>query len=174
MGVELAAAAVLMTSNHLDTYLNDHMAGSVVAIHLLQHLETADWAQSVASLAARLRAEIEEDQQELAGLMQRVGSAASSVRQAAGWLTQQMTQLKMRLDDPSDGSLRLLETLEFVALGIDGKRALWELLARVAESLPALRGVDYARLIQRAIEQRRRIEEPRLVGGLLAFGTHPS
>jgi hypothetical protein len=52
--------------------------------------------------------------------------------------------------------------LEFVALGIDGKLALWQALRAAAEVASALRGIDYERLARRAIDQRQRVETLRL------------
>ena len=67
------------------------------------------------------------------------GSAAvaeSRTRKATAWLTEKVTELKLRLDDPAGGALRLLEALEAVSLGIEGKRALWRALAAAAEDAP--------------------------------------
>jgi hypothetical protein len=58
------------------------------------------------------------------------------------------------LEDGSEGPLRLLESLEAVALGINGKLALWCALAAVAEITPEIKKSDYRRLIARAQEQR--------------------
>jgi hypothetical protein len=60
------------------------------------------------------------------------------------------------------GALRLLEVSEAVALGIEGKRALWRALAAAAEVSPAFQVADYERLTQRAEEQRQRVETVRL------------
>jgi hypothetical protein len=71
--------------------------------------------------------------------------------------------LKMRLDDSAHGPLRLLESLEAVELGINGKLTLWRALIAATEVSPALRGVlDYQRLAQRATEQIERVEVHRL------------
>jgi hypothetical protein len=51
---------------------------------------------------------------------------------------------------------------EAVALGIEGKRALWRALAAAAEVSPAFQVADYERLTQRAEEQRQRVETVRL------------
>ena len=52
-----------MARTHLATYLNDHLAGSVVALEMLEHLERAHAETPVASFALWLRAEIAEDRQ---------------------------------------------------------------------------------------------------------------
>lgn len=102
--------------------------------------------------------------------MRRAGLAPSRARQATAWLVEKAAGLKMRIDDPTDGALQLLETLEGLALGIDGKRALWDGLTVVAVDVPALQGIDYARLIQRAQAQRGRVEALRLEAAKAALG----
>ena len=71
-------------------------------------------------------------------------------------------EVKLRVDDEPGGAFQFLQGLETVAIGIDGKRALWQGLAVGAEQNPALRGMDYDRLIERAVAQRARVEVLRL------------
>jgi len=97
--------------------------------------------------------------------------AESRPRQATAWLAEKTTQLKLLLDDPSGGSLRLLEGLEAVAIGIAGKQALWRSLASVAADVPELQGVDYERLLQRSQDQRQRVEVLRLEAAKAALGS---
>lgn len=151
-----------MADEHIATYLNDHLAGSVVALELLEHLEAAHAGTPLEAFLAELRADIEADRQELEALMSRLDVAESRTRKASAWVAEKMTELKLRLDDPAGGALRLLESLEAVAIGIEGKRSLWRSLAAAAAGVPALQLADYARLEQRADEQRRRVETKRL------------
>ena len=55
--------------------------------------------------------------------------------------------MKLRMDDPAGGALQVLEALEALALGIEGKQALWRALRAVAEEGTRLQGVDYDRLM---------------------------
>jgi len=105
--------------------------------------------------------------------MNRAGVGPSRTREAAAWLTEKVADLKMRIDDSGDGALRLLESLEALAIGIDGKHALWIALAAAAEHVPALTGVDYERLIKRAEAQRRTVEVQRLSAVQAALGPAP-
>ncbi|MBC7923348.1 MAG: hypothetical protein H7Z75_19905 [Ferruginibacter sp.] len=158
-----------MNSEHLATYLNDHLAGSVAVLDLLAHLETAHANTDTGRFAAQLRADIGADRQELETLMERLHLAESLPRKAAAWLAEKATQLKLRLDDTAGGTLHLLETLDAVAVGIEGKRALWHALAAAAGEVSALRGIDYEALSARAVEQRRRVEAVRLPAAKAAF-----
>jgi hypothetical protein len=149
-----------MAKEHLEIYLNDHLAGSVVALELLEDLERE--GTGIAKTLADLRAEIEADRQELLALMKRLGVEESRSRKVSAWLTEKVARIKMRVDDKATGALRLLESLEAVGIGIHGKLALWLALSAAAEVNPELRGVDYERLAQRANDQRTRLEVLRL------------
>src|SRR5438067_9316350 len=120
-------------ADYLATYLNDHVAGSVVALELLDYLRRKHAADEAGRFAAELHAEILADRQELETLMARLQIPVSSVRRVTAWIAEKLTQVKLLLDDAGSGPLRLLEIYEGVALGIEGKRALWTALAAAAE-----------------------------------------
>ncbi len=84
-----------------------------------------------------------------------------------------MALLKLQLDDAAGGQLLLFEALEFLVIGLEGKRALWEALAAVAEEDSELQGIDYTDLIQRSKAQHRRVEELRREAAKMAFRPTP-
>jgi hypothetical protein len=151
-----------MAEKHIATYLNDHLAGSTAALELLEHLEAVHASEEVRRFAADLRADVAADRGELEALMDRLQVAQSRTRKAAAWLTEKASELKLRWDDRASGALHLLEALDALSLGIEGKRGLWRALAAAAEDTVALQGVDYDSLTKRAEEQRRRVETLRL------------
>ena len=152
-----------MANEHLATYLNDHLSGSVGAIELLEHLQAAYAGDELEHFFFELRNDIEADRQELKRLMDQLQIAQSGPRKAGAWIAGKLAELKMRLDDSAHGPLRLLESLEAVELGINGKLALWRALIAAGEVAPALRGVlDYQRLVKRATEQIERVDAHRL------------
>ncbi|HUS12101.1 MAG TPA: hypothetical protein VMZ30_16670 [Pyrinomonadaceae bacterium] len=151
-----------MANEHLATYLNDHLAGSVVAVELMENLEAAYAGTLIANFVNGIRMEVEADQRQLEELMSRLEVSESRTRQVSAWLTEKVTELKLRLDDSAHGNLRLLESLEALSLGIEGKKSLWLALAAAAEISPQLRLLDYERLQARAEEQRSRVELKRI------------
>jgi hypothetical protein len=157
-----------MANQHLATYLNDHLAGSVAALELLAQLEATHADTELARGVATLRLEIEEEQQTLTALMERLQITKSAPRQAVAWIAEKVTQLKLRLDDPADGALRLLQALEAIGVGIQGKRSLWRALA--AAAVPGLPQADYARLVQRSEDQQQWVEAMRLQAAQVALG----
>ena len=151
-----------MAHEHLTTYLNDHLAGSVIALELLDHLQATHAGSELGTFFKQLSSDIAADRDELQGLMERLEISESRTRKASAWFTEKLTELKLRLDDPKDGSLRLFESLEALSLGIEGKRSLWIALIAAAEQSPSLRILDYERLEERAQEQRDRVENLRI------------
>jgi hypothetical protein len=158
-----------MSNDNLATYLNDHLAGSVLAIDLMEHIASAHADTPLARLMAELRVEVEADRQALQSLMERLAIGESAPRKATAWLAEKASQLKLLADDRAGGALRLLESAEALSLGVEGKRGLWRALAAASEDLPELRGLDYAELQRRSEEQRDRIEGVRLGAAKAAF-----
>lgn len=151
-----------MSNQVLTTYLNDHMAGSVAALEMLDRLIEHASMADVRGVLARVRSEIKADQQTLERLMEQVGGEPSTLRQMGGWLADKVGQLKMLVDDPLRGTLQRLETLEVLALGIQGKLSLWRALSVAQPQVPQLGGIDFGRLAARANEQYAEIEALRL------------
>jgi len=155
--------------DHLSVYLNDHSAGAVAALELMAHVRDQHSGTEAARVVARVRADVEADLQELARVIEQVGRGESPTRKAVAWMGERMMRLKMLVDDSSNGALRLYESLEAIALGLEGKLALWRALETCAANVPALQGLDYARLIARGREQRDAIEPVRLDAARAAF-----
>lgn len=160
---------MLGSDNPLALYLTDHLAGSVLAVDLLTQMETNYAGTETGKALAALRDEIERDRQELKRFMHELRVGESRVRKSAAWMTAKFTEMKLRLEDRAQGPLRLLESVELVALGIDGKLALWRALEAAAEILPELRRLDFASLAQSALDQRRRAEDIRLAAAKTAL-----
>jgi hypothetical protein len=150
-----------MTSRALTTYLNDHLAGSVAAVELLEHLPTLVRPDERALLFG-LKTEVREDQQLLKQLLERLGEKESPVRKIAAWITEKLGEVKLKLDSPGDDKLRVLEALEALGLGIQGKLALWRALQSISGTDSRLGAVDFARLERRALDQFERIDRLRL------------
>ncbi len=161
-----------MPISSLGTYLNDHLAGSVVALEYLDHLEASRKGSTLATFASSLRKEIAEDQKVLEALMADLKITQSVARKAAGWISEKLVEVKLYLDDASGGPLKLLEGLEAISLGIEGKRLLWRSLSAASDGHPDLAQLDFAQLIARAERQRDEVERIRIQAATSAFQNH--
>ncbi|HEY4283756.1 MAG TPA: hypothetical protein VGM62_11895 [Chthoniobacterales bacterium] len=146
----------------LISYLNDHLAGSVSAIELLDYLIETHEREPLAKFFQQLRADIVTDQEVLKKIVRRFNANESAIRQAGAWLGEKFARVKINLAGQKKGQLGLVEALEVLLLGITGKQLLWRALNASIGGSPLLRGVDLAKLEERAIEQIERVEEHRI------------
>jgi hypothetical protein len=145
----------------LQTYLNDHLAGSVIAIELGERTIRENEGGPVAARLSPLVEQIREDQTVLKGVIERLGTGESSLKKAGAWLAEKAGRVKLGgTDEPGD--LSRLEVLEMLTTGVHGKRALWRALRVVAVRYEELRGLDLDLLERRAVEQHDELEAMRL------------
>jgi hypothetical protein len=149
-----------MSRDGLAIYLNDHLAGSVGAVELAERLIEQNEGTAVARTLAEVLAEIREEQQVLRDLIAALDSREHPIKQAGAWLAEKAARVK--LGDTGGTALARMEALESLAVGIQGKIALWRALQRVAGGHPALAGLDLVKLERQAREQFERVEERRL------------
>jgi hypothetical protein len=154
----------------LTTYLHDHLAGARAAVDLLESLRDQHRGQPVGHFAAEILADVRADQAVLQALAERAGSGPSSLKEAAAWITARLARLK--LGATLAGDLGVFEALETLALGIQGKLALWKALRVIAPAGGLLSTVDLDTLAARAEAQHTRVEERRL--GLARTALRPA
>jgi hypothetical protein len=148
-----------MNRENLATYLNDHLAGSVAALGLLDHLVETTGGTPHEAFFRDLRVEITADQDVLRMLLEKLSAPESTLRKAGAWLMEKAARAKLRIDGSTGSAMERLEALEALLLGITGKRALWLALAA---SVEPLENVDFARLIGRAEQQIETVEAKRI------------
>ena len=146
----------------LSSYLNDHLAGSVGALELLDRLIEVYQGKPLERFFSDLRREIDADQETLKGLIEKLGGKEGALRKAGAWIVEKLSRAKLQLSETREGEMGLFLALEGLALGINGKRLLWRALATASETVPRLRGPDYVTLEKRALEQRDLVETKRL------------
>jgi hypothetical protein len=153
----------------LHTYLQDHTAGAIHAVELVKALQQQrDCRPLLGQFATALLPQIEQDLEMLEAVAKRIGSDGFHLKEIAGWLGDKLSRVKL---DPAGDSFHVFETLEFLSLGVLGKRALWRALMTVAPMYKGLQDVDLQYLIERAEHQHQAIEEMRLHMASQAFGT---
>jgi hypothetical protein len=145
----------------LSAYLNDHLAGSVGAIEMVERAIRENAGSLLARRLEEILEEIREDQAVLQDLIERIGSKENRLKKAGAWLAEKAGRVKLGgTDEPTE--LARMEVLEALAMGIHGKRSLWRALRVVADRHAALPSLDLDLLERRALEQQDRVEELRL------------
>ena len=149
-----------MRSQALTTYLQDHLAGALHAIELLKAMRDHFAGEPLGGFATEVLAEVEADREVLATLTERVGGTAGGMKEWGAWLSEKVSRLKLK--HGSVDGLGTLEALEFLVIGIHGKRAPWLAMEEAATFDARLQGFDFPELIGRAENQHRKVEERRL------------
>jgi hypothetical protein len=148
-----------MKNDHLATYLNNHLAGSIGALEILDRVINEHEDQTIVSFFREMKEEIEADQRELREMMDAIDVSESSVRKAGAWVGEKLSRAKLTLGGKGVG---LVQTLEGLVLGIKGKELLWRVLLPVQENWPELKRFDLNRLLERAIAQSAQMDEKRI------------
>lgn len=140
----------------LSIYLQDHLAGAVFGVELVEALEQDHATKALGGLARAWKVEILSDQATLKDIALRIGASSSTVKEIISWISERATRLKLRRQN--QGDLGTFETLETLALGIAGKEKLWQALLVAAPHDDRLAGFDFAHLEQRAKDQHASVE----------------
>ena len=151
-----------MAAKPMETYLNDHLAGSTLGVDLAKQIESQSEGTPLSGVMATMMPQIEEDRESLLDIMERLDTSQNAVKQATAWVTEKASRVKFSGLTSGDGEHGVFMALESLVLGVTGKLALWRALASVADSHPPLATVDLDRLIERAESQRETLEFERM------------
>jgi len=143
----------------LDSYLNDHLAGSVSALELLEHWAGVHDGKPIGNFFRDIKAEVRQDQEKLREIMRSLRIEESNVRQAGAWAAEKVGRLRFVIAGDDTGGLGLVLTFESLIMGITGKKLMWRAVA--ATNLPQLNGYDFEQLQRRAEQQIERLEAER-------------
>jgi hypothetical protein len=145
---------------NLDSYLNDHLAGSISALEVIAHWAEAHKGEPLGSFFVETEKEIKADQETLRGIMRILGIEESKVRKVGAWAAEKLGRARLIIAGDEPGSLGLVLTLEGIIMGVTGKKLLWAALA--AAKLPRLNGYNFGQLQRDAEQQVERIEAERI------------
>src|SRR5213596_3486138 len=151
----------------LDSYLNDHLAGSVSALELIGHWAHVHKGEPLGAFFAECEAKIKADQDKLRDVMRILGVEESKVRQAGAWTAEKVGRARLMIAGDEQGSLGLVLTLEGLIMGVTGKKLMWGALA--AAKLPRLNSYNLEQLQRSAEQQLEQIEAERISAVRQAF-----
>ena len=155
-------------SKYLATYLNDHLLGATVGTELVRRAARENQGSELGAFLTGLAREIEDDRETLLALMAELGVKPDRLKVAAGWTGEKLGRLKPNAQLRGYSPLSPLVELEGLLIGIQGKLAMWQVLAELAVEL----GLDRARLEEltaRAERQQADVERHRLDVGRRAL-----
>jgi hypothetical protein len=159
-----------MADKAMEVYLNDHLAGATFGSDLARQIESQSEGTERATRIGELAMQIEEDQQTLSDLMQRLEVTRNPVKQATTWVAEKFSRVKLTGLSAGERGLGLFMALETLSLGVEGKASLWRMLKLVQDRYPGLAADELDALIARAEAQREVIETERYAAGQSIFG----
>lgn len=163
-----------MSNDPLALYLNDHLAGSVAGLNLMDSLAAQTEGTALATRLRALADQVREDQQLVREVLDRLGAGERRLNQAAAWMTEKVSEGRLALTGRNHPALAVFEGLESIALGLQGKLALFRALAEIESHDTRLTGFPFAERAVRTATEHAMIEQERLAVAHEAFGSAPA
>jgi hypothetical protein len=154
----------------LAVYLNDHLAGSAAGLTLMDDVAKRAEGTALAPKLRTLAAEVREDQQLLRDTLDRLSAGERRVAQAAAWVGEKVSEGRLAMAARNHPALALLEGLESIALGLQGKLGIFRVLAELGPLDPRLAGLPYDARAERTVAQHEMVEAERRAAAREAFG----
>jgi hypothetical protein len=142
-------------SNPLANYLHDHLEGASHAVVLLEELRARHQGERLGDFASSLLEDLRLDCAELRRLASQAGGNEPLIAELTDALCARVHHLRPREHSPL--SLRTMESLDLIALGLHGRWALWQVLGSLARADVRLKGTDFRKFAARAQEQEARV-----------------
>ena len=111
----------------LETYLSDHLSGSIVAIDLARRRASSQGDDEIGTDLRRFAAEVERDQRTLRNVIASRGASPSMIKELMASGTAWVDSLRSAINLP--GAPNLVRDLELLIIGVRGKELLWKALA---------------------------------------------
>jgi hypothetical protein len=154
----------------LRIYMNDQCALGVLWREFAKRAAANNRGSELGGVLEDVARAIGEDVATFEDLMRRLGVTANPVKPALAVVLERIGRLKPNGRLLAYSPLSRFAELDFLAIGIDGKKQLWATLRDLAGLGGRLPDVDFEHLIERAEAQRRAIEPFRVEAGRKALG----
>src|SRR3954465_1197686 len=158
-----------MTDRFLRIYMNDQLAAGVLWREVARRAQRNNAGTEAAEALERVARAIAEDVATFAEMMDRLGLRRSPIKPAAAIAAERVGRLKLNGRLRGYSPLSRFVELDFLAMGIDGKRLLWTTLRGPARRRARLPGRVFDGLGGRAKEQRAALEPHRAEAGRSVF-----
>jgi hypothetical protein len=153
----------------LAIYLNDQLAMGVTWRELARRSQRANDGSELGEALARVAADIAQDVATFQVIMRRLRIRRNPVKAVLAAAAERLGRLKLNGHLSTYSPLSRFEELEFLVMGIRGKKQLWDTLSRLAGLESRLPDVDFGHLIGRAEHQLSVLEPFRVQAGMDAF-----
>lgn len=155
----------------LRIYMDDQLALGVAWRELARRAQRNNAGTELGGVLAGVADGIAEDVATFETIMRRLGMSRSVVKPALATAAERVGRLKLNGRLRGYSPLSRFVELDFLAMGIDGKKLLWANLRDLTDITSRLPDVDFDRLIERAEAQRAEIETFRREAARRAFSS---
>ncbi|AYF75252.1 hypothetical protein D7D52_16800 [Nocardia yunnanensis] len=158
----------------LRIYMNDQLAMGVLWRQLARRTRDENRGTAAEPALRKVASEIAEDVETFRDIMRRLGLKPNPVKAGLVIGGERLARLKPNGRLTGYSPLSRFTELEFLVMGIEGKKQLWTTLRDIAGLGRRLPEIDFDELIERAQHQRTSLEPLRASAGAQAFGTENS
>jgi len=155
----------------LRIYLNDQLAMGVLWREMARRSERNNRGTPAEAVLGEVASAIAEDVETFRGIMRELGINPNRVKAGLALCAERLGRLKPNGRLIRYSPLSRFAELEFLSMGIEGKKQLWATLRDLAGLGKRLPGVDFDELIKRAEHQRAALDPVRIQAGLDALST---
>jgi hypothetical protein len=152
-------------------FLNDQLAAGMLWREMARRSQRSNSGTELGEALAGVSAEIAEDVETFQRIMRRLGIRLNPVKIGLAVGAERLGRLKLNGRLGTYSPLSRFVELEFLAMGIEGKKLLWKTLRDLAGLASRLPDVDFDHLIERAERQRADLEPFRVQAGTEALGS---
>ena len=145
-------------ADYLAIYLNDQLALGVGWREVARRAQRENEGSELGDALARVATGIAEDVETFESLMRRLGVRISPVKPRLAVVAERVGRLKPNGRVRGYSPLSRFVELDFLVMGIEGKKILWANLRDLAGLPERLPDVDFEALIERAQRQRETLE----------------
>ncbi len=156
-------------NDHLITYLNDHLAGSVAGIALAKRCQANNSDAHWGEFLTRLITLLEKEQGNPKKMIDALGSSESTVKKLAGWSAEKLSRLKLNDWLLTSSSLSLLEELEMLVMGLKAQHRMWVVLASHCGNYRQICQVDFKKAADETGAMLEELEQHHLEAARLAL-----
>jgi hypothetical protein len=157
----------------LRIYMNDQLALGIAWREVARRAQGENEGTPVGEALKRVAAGISEDVETFEAMMERLGLGRDRVKPTLAITAERLGRLKLNGQLRGYSPLSRFAELDFLAMGIEGKKILWANLRDFGDLAARLPDIDFDRLIQRAAAQRDELEPFRARAGREALGGRP-
>ena len=161
-------------SRWLAIYMNDQLAAGVLWREMARRAAKENVGSALGDALSAVADAIAQDVETFQGIMTRLDVPPSRIKPALATLAERGGRLKLNGRPLGYSPLSRFVELDFLAMGIEGKKILWTNLRDLAQLGDRLADIDFDALVARAHEQREQLEPFRAEAGRASLGAPPS